>query len=100
LTRRLKENKGRRRNLWRKRERKKNALKNFGRKDESCFRFGYGKIAEFIVREARQKYQQAIQMWSKGDLGNAELMLREVVEKVPDAPDPLLALGQLLLENR
>jgi len=62
-------------------------------------RFGYGKIAEFIVREARQKYQQAIQMWSKGDLGNAELMLREVVEKVPDAPDPLLALGQLLLET-
>jgi hypothetical protein len=35
-------------------------------------RFGYGKIAEFIVREARQKYQQAIQMWSKGDLGNAD----------------------------
>jgi tetratricopeptide (TPR) repeat protein len=62
-------------------------------------RFGYGKIAEFIVREARQKYQQAIQMWSKGDLGNAELVLREVVEKVPDAPDPLLALGQLLLET-
>jgi len=62
-------------------------------------RFGYGKIAEFIVREARQKYQQAIQMWSKGDSGNAELMLREVVEKVPDAPDPLLALGQLLLET-
>jgi tetratricopeptide (TPR) repeat protein len=62
-------------------------------------RFGYGKIAEFIVREARQKYQQAMQARLKGDLRTAETMLREVVEKVPDAPDPLLALGQLLLET-
>ncbi len=62
-------------------------------------RFGYGKIAEFIVREARQKYQQAMQAQLKGDLRTAETMLREVVEKVPDAPDPLLALGQLLLET-
>lgn len=61
--------------------------------------FGYGKIAEFIVREARQKYQQAMQARLKGDLRTAETMLREVVEKVPDAPDPLLALGQLLLET-
>jgi len=62
-------------------------------------RFGYGKIAEFIVREARQKYQQAVQARLKGDLRTAEAMLREIVEKVPDAPDPLLALGQLLLET-
>jgi tetratricopeptide (TPR) repeat protein len=62
-------------------------------------RFGYGKIAEFIVREARQKYQQAMQARLKGDLRTAETMLREVVKKVPDAPDPLLALGQLLLET-
>jgi tetratricopeptide (TPR) repeat protein len=62
-------------------------------------RFGYGKIAEFIVREARQKYQQAMQARLRGDLRTAETMLREVVEKVPDAPDPLLALGQLLLET-
>ena len=62
-------------------------------------RFGYGKIAEFIVREARQRYQQAMQARLKGDLRTAETMLREVVEKVPDAPDPLLALGQLLLET-
>ncbi len=62
-------------------------------------RFGYGKIAEFIVREARQKYQQAMQARLKGDLRTAKTMLREVVEKVPDAPDPLLALGQLLLET-
>lgn len=62
-------------------------------------RFGYGKIAEFIVREARQKYQQAMQEWSKGDLAIAEAILREVVEKIPDAPDPLMALGQLLLET-
>jgi tetratricopeptide (TPR) repeat protein len=62
-------------------------------------RFGYGKIAEFIVREARQKYQQAMQVRLKGDLRTAETMLREVVKKVPDAPDPLLALGQLLLET-
>jgi len=62
-------------------------------------RFGYGKIAEFIVRDARQKYQQAMQAWSKGDLESTEEMLREVVEKVPDAPDPLLALGQLLMET-
>jgi tetratricopeptide (TPR) repeat protein len=62
-------------------------------------RFGYGKIAEFIVREARQKYQQAMQARLKGDLRTAETMLREVVEKVPDAPDPLLAFGQLLLET-
>ncbi len=61
-------------------------------------RFGYGKIAEFIVREAKQKYQQALQAWSKGDTARAEAMLREVIEKVPDAPAPLLALGQLLLE--
>jgi len=61
-------------------------------------RFGYGKIAEFIVREARQKYQQAMQARLKGDLQTAEAMLREIVEKVPNAPDPLLALGQLLLE--
>lgn len=62
-------------------------------------RFGYGKIAEFIVREARQKYQLALQEWSKGNLTNAENLLREVIEKVPDAPDPLLALGQLLIET-
>ncbi len=62
-------------------------------------RFGYGKIAEFIVREARQKYQLALQEWSKGNLTSAENLLREVVEKVPDAPDPLLALGQLLIET-
>ena len=62
-------------------------------------RFGYGKIAEFIVREARQKYQQAVQARLKGDLRTAEAMLREIVEKVPDAPDPLLALGQLLLKT-
>ncbi|MFA0740636.1 MAG: hypothetical protein DFNUSKGM_000743 [Candidatus Fervidibacter sacchari] len=62
-------------------------------------RFGYGKIAEFIVREARQKYQQAMQARLKGDLQTAEAMLREIVEKVPNAPDPLLALGQLLLET-
>ncbi len=62
-------------------------------------RFGYGKIAEFIVREARQKYQQAMQARLKGDLQTAETMLREVLEKVPDAPDPLLALGHLLLEK-
>lgn len=62
-------------------------------------RFGYGKIAEFIVREARQKYQLALQEWSKGNLTSAENLLREVVEKVPDAPDPLLALGQLLVET-
>jgi len=62
-------------------------------------RFGYGKIAEFIVRDARQKYQQAMQARSKGDLESTEAMLREVVEKVPDAPDPLLALGQLLMET-
>jgi tetratricopeptide (TPR) repeat protein len=62
-------------------------------------RFGYGKIAEFIVRDARQKYQQAMQAWSKGDLETTEAMLREVVQKVPDAPDPLLALGQLLMET-
>ncbi len=62
-------------------------------------RFGYGKIAEFIVREARQKYQQALQEWSKGNLTNAENLLREVVEKVPEAPDPLLALGRLLIET-
>lgn len=62
-------------------------------------RFGYGKIAEFIVREARQKYQLALQEWSKGNLTSAESLLREVIEKVPDAPDPLLALGQLLIET-
>jgi len=62
-------------------------------------RFGYGKIAEFIVREARQKYQQTMQARLKGDLQTAEAMLREIVEKVPDAPDPLLTLGQLLLET-
>lgn len=62
-------------------------------------RFGYGKIAEFIVREARQKYQQALQELTKGNLTNAEALLREAVEKVPDAPDPLLALGRLLLET-
>jgi len=62
-------------------------------------RFGYGKVAEFIVREARQKYRQALQEWARGDLTNAENLLREVVETVPDAPDPLLALGQLLIET-
>lgn len=62
-------------------------------------RFGYGRIAEFIVREARQKYQQAMQEWTKGNLGKAEALLREVIDKVPDAPDPLLALGRLLLET-
>lgn len=62
-------------------------------------RFGYGKIAEFLVREARKKYQTALQEWSKGNLTNAENLLREVVGKVPDAPDPLLALGQLLIET-
>lgn len=62
-------------------------------------RFGYGKIAEFIVREARRKYQLALQEWAKGNLTNAENLLREAIEKVPDAPDPLLALGQLLIET-
>lgn len=62
-------------------------------------RFGYGKIAEFIVRETRQKYQQALQELTKGNLTNAEALLREAIEKVPDAPDPLLALGRLLLET-
>ncbi|MGQ9462504.1 MAG: tetratricopeptide repeat protein [Candidatus Fervidibacter sp.] len=62
-------------------------------------RFGYGKIAEFIVREARQKYQQALQELTKRNLTNAEALLRDAVEKVPDAPDPLLALGRLLLET-
>ncbi|MCS7187116.1 MAG: tetratricopeptide repeat protein [Armatimonadetes bacterium] len=62
-------------------------------------RFGYGKIAEFIVREARQKYQLALQEWSKGNLTNAENLLREAMQQVPDAPDPLLSLGQLLVET-
>ncbi len=62
-------------------------------------RFGYGKIAEFIVRDAKQKYQQALQAFSKGETSKAEILLREIVEKVPDAPDPLLLLGQLLIET-
>ncbi len=62
-------------------------------------RFGYGKVAEFLVRNARQAYRQALQAWAKGDLKAAEQLLRSALEKVPDAPDPLLALGQLLLKQ-
>ncbi len=62
-------------------------------------RFGYGKVAEFLVREARQCYQRALQVWAKGELATAEKLLREALDKVPDAPDPLLALGRLLLEQ-
>ncbi|MDW8027099.1 MAG: tetratricopeptide repeat protein [Armatimonadota bacterium] len=62
-------------------------------------RFGYGKIAEYVVREVKQKYQQALKAWSKGEITKAELLLREVIDKVNDAPDPLLALGQILVET-
>lgn len=62
-------------------------------------RFGYGKVAEFVVRQARHHYHQALQAWQRGDLAEAERQLRGALDLVPDAPDPLRALGQLLVET-
>lgn len=61
-------------------------------------RFGYGKLAESIVRQARAHYQRALQSWQRGNLSEAETALRQALELNPDAPDPLMALGQLLIE--
>jgi len=62
-------------------------------------RFGYGKLAESLVREACQHYQRALQAWAKGDLTEAEAFLRQSLNINPDAPDPLLMLGRLLVET-
>lgn len=62
-------------------------------------RFGYGKLADFIVKSARHHYQQALQALQKGKLSEAEKLLRQSLEINPEAPDPLLRLGQLLLET-
>lgn len=78
----------------------KERAKKLWEERRDLLRFGYGKIAEFIVREAKQRYQQALLLLSKGEISKAETFLREIVEKVPDAPDPLLALGQLLVETK
>lgn len=66
----------------------------------ALLRFGYGKLAESIVRQAHRHYQQALQAWQKGDLAEAEKQLRHALDLVPDAPDPLLALGRLLVETQ
>ncbi|MCS7192237.1 MAG: tetratricopeptide repeat protein [Armatimonadetes bacterium] len=84
--------------MTKKRKEKERAQKLWEERRD-LIRFGYGKIAEFIVREAKQKYQQALLALSKGDVSKAETLLREIVNKIPDAPDPLLALGQLLVET-
>ncbi len=84
--------------MGRKRKEKERAQKIWAERRE-LLRFGYGKLAESIVRDARGHYQQALQSWQKGDLAEAEAELKKALEINPDAPDPLLALGRLLLEN-
>lgn len=89
---------GQRQTMSRTRKEKERAQKIWAERRE-LLRFGYGKLAESIVRDARGHYQQALQAWQKGDLVEAEAELRKALELNPDAPDPLLALGQLLLEG-
>ncbi|MFA0749877.1 MAG: hypothetical protein SLRJCFUN_000280 [Candidatus Fervidibacter sp.] len=83
--------------MSRTRREKERAQKLWAERRE-LIRFGYGKLAEHLVREARAHYQRALQAWQRGNLSEAETALRQALELNPDAPDPLIALGRLLVE--
>jgi tetratricopeptide (TPR) repeat protein len=83
--------------MSRTRREKERAQKLWAERRE-LIRFGYGKLAEAIVRQARAHYQRALQAWQQGNLSEAETALRQALELNPDAPDPLIALGRLLVE--
>ncbi|MFA0730620.1 MAG: hypothetical protein LKKZDAJK_000792 [Candidatus Fervidibacter sp.] len=83
--------------MSRTRREKERAQKLWAERRE-LIRFGYGKLAEAIVRQARAHYQRALQAWQQGNLSEAETALRQALELNPDAPDPLIALGRLLVK--
>lgn len=83
--------------MSRTRREKERAQKLWAERRE-LIRFSYGKLAEAIVRQARAHYQRALQAWQQGNLSEAETALRQALELNPDAPDPLIALGRLLVK--
>lgn len=80
------------------RKEKERAQKRWAQRRE-LLRFGYGKLAEFLVRRARRHYQDALLAYQKGKREEAEKALRQALEINPDAPDPLLMLGRILIET-